>query len=84
MEKIISVKHPVTKELITIQMKEIANLKLLDRYRLMLSGLIIANNVYEDFQWMINVDLSIKVMNKQNVYSILTNKLNRLNDIKQV
>ncbi|CAF0883904.1 unnamed protein product [Rotaria sordida] len=41
-------------------------------------------NLIVQNQWMINVDLSIKVMNKQNVYSILTNKLNRLNDIKQV
>jgi hypothetical protein len=32
---------------------------------------------------MINVDLSTKVMNKQTVYSILTDKFQRFNDAKQ-
>ncbi len=41
-----------------------------------------AVNVYEG-QLMINVDLSTKVMNKQTVYSILTDKFNRINDPKQ-
>jgi hypothetical protein len=32
---------------------------------------------------MINVDLSTKVMNKQTVYSILTDEFERFNDAKQ-
>jgi hypothetical protein len=34
-------------------------------------------------QLMINVDLSTKVMNKQTVYSILMDKFNRFNDLKE-
>lgn len=32
---------------------------------------------------MINVDLSTKVMNKQTVYSILMDKFNQFNNVKQ-
>ena len=78
------------------RLMEIAGLKLLgrnyysfdkkidlDRYKLTLfPGFMTAVNVYEG-QLMINVDLSTKVLNKQTVYSILTDKFQRLNDAKQ-
>jgi aubergine-like protein len=82
--------------LIVRKLLEIAGLKLLgrnyysfdkkidlDRFKLTLfPGFMTAVNVYEG-QLMINVDLSTKVMNKQTVYSILTDKFNRINDPKQ-
>ena len=78
------------------RLMEIAGLKLLgrnyysfekkidlDRYKLTLfPGFMTAVNVYEG-QLMINVDLSTKVLNKQTVYSILTDKFSRFNDAKQ-
>lgn len=51
----------------------------LERYKLTLfPGFMTAVNVYEG-QLMINVDLSTKVMNKQTVYAILTDKFHQFN-----
>ena len=82
--------------LIVRKLLEIAGLKLLGRnyysfekkidltrqQLTLFPGFMTAVNVYEG-QLMLNVDLSTKVMNKQTVYSILMEKFQRLNDVKE-